>query len=330
MKRYIKYVLTQLPLLLVLAMPLDAAAGSLRGDVNGDQMVNISDVTTLIDNLLGGNGDVDFHNADVNRDGVVNISDVTLLIDYLLGGVVFAPEEEEITVNGVTFVMVPVEGGTFMMGATAEQGSDASDRARPVHQVTVSSFSIGQTEVTQDLWQAVMGNNPSNFPGGQLPVESVSWQDCQEFIAALNTLTGLNFRLPTEAEWEFAARGGNKSEGYRYAGGDNLSTVGWYSENDSWEYLRGSGVHGTHAVATRMANELMLYDMSGNVHEWCQDWYGGYETADQVDPTGPATGTARVYRGGSWYFDEWFSRISFRNSVSPGYRSYGIGLRLVL
>ena len=136
--------------------------------------------------------------------------------------------------------------------------------------------------------------------------------------------------MPTEAEWEFAARGGNKSEGYRYAGGDNLSSVGWYADNDSWEYYRGNGAHGTHAVATRMPNELLLYDMSGNVHEWCQDWYGGYEPATQVDPVGPASGTTRVYRGGSWYFDEWFSRISFRNSVSPGYRSYGIGLRLAL
>ncbi len=324
-----KNILTQLALLLLLSLPLTAtAASNVRGDVNDDGTVNISDVTSLIDYLLG-DGNVNMANADVTKDGFLSISDVTMLIDYLLGGVEFPPEQEEIFVNGVSFVMVPVEGGTFMMGATAEQGSDGSAREKPVHQVTVSSYSIGQTEVTQALWLAVMGTNSSYFSGSQNPVESVSWEECQEFIATLNALTGMNFRLPTEAEWEFAARGGNLSQGYKYAGSDDLASVGWYSGNDSWE-AKGSGAHGTHAVATRMPNELELYDMSGNVHEWCQDWYGDYTTDEQVDPTGPASGTSRVYRGGSWYFDEWFSRVSFRNSVSPGYRSHGIGLRLAL
>ena len=329
MKHDYKNRLAQLALWMAMAaMPLMAAAGNCRGDVNGDGHVTIADVSILIDGLLG-NGTMDDDAADVNRDGIVSISDVSTLIDYLLGAFEFPPEEEEFNVNGVDFVMVPVEGGTFMMGATAEQPSDASDREKPVHQVTVSSFSIGQTEVTQALWYAVMGSNPSNFIGSQQPVERVSWDDCQLFIATLNTLTGKNFRLPTEAEWEFAARGGNNSQGYRYAGGNDLSVVGWYSYNDSW-VLTGTGAHGTHEVATRMPNELNIFDMSGNVHEWCNDWYAGYSNEAVTNPTGPDSGSNRVYRGGSWYFDEWFSRVSFRNSVIPSYRSHGIGIRLAL
>ena len=323
-----------LSVLLMLAWPLSstAATGSLRGDMNGDGEVNIADVTSLIDYLLSSGLEVDPACADVNRDGAINIADVTMLIDYLLGGVEFPPDEPEekvITVGDVTFVMIPVEGGTFMMGATSEQGSDGNGRERPVHQVTLSSFYIAQTEVTQALWRAVMNDNPSYFGDPQQPVESVSWEDCQIFIATLNSLTGMVFRLPTEAEWEFAARGGNESMGYKYAGGNDPTSVAWYSYNESWE-LRGTGHHGPHNVATRSPNELMLYDMSGNVHEWCQDWYGDYSRKALTDPAGPANGTARVYRGGSWYFDEWFCRVSFRNSFSPTYRSYGIGLRLAL
>ncbi len=334
MKRNHKYnLLAIISLLMMLVWPLTASAtGSQRGDVNSDGNVNIADVTFLIDYLLSGQGEVDPASADVDRNGGINIADVTMLIDYLLGGVEFPPDEpeaEEFTVGDVTFAMVPVEGGTFMMGATSEQGSDANSRELPVHQVTVSSFYIGQTEVTQALWQAVMGDNPSYFHGPDLPVEQISWEDCQAFIAQLNRLTGCTFRLPTEAEWEFAARGGNESQGYKYAGGNDPASVAWYSYNDSWE-LRGTGYYGTHAVATRLPNELMLHDMSGNVHEWCQDWYGDYSSAAVTDPTGPAGGTGRVYRGGSWYFDEWFCRVSFRNQFSPTYRSYGIGMRLAL
>ena len=320
---------------MVLALPFGAtAASSHHGDVNGDGNINIADVTRLIDQLLGDHMEIDSEASDVNGDGAINIADVTRLIDYLLGGAELPPDEEddgllEFTVNDVTFVMVPVEGGTFMMGATSEQGSDGNERERPVHEVTLSSYCIGQTEVTQSLWQAVMGDNPSYFHGPQLPVERVSWDDCQAFIAALNELTGQAFRLPTEAEWEFAARGGNLSMGYKYAGSNDLSTVGWYSYNDAWQ-LRGPGHYGTHDVAMLDANELMINDMSGNVHEWCNDWFGDYGREAQVDPTGPAGGTSRVYRGGSWYFDEWFCRVSFRNGLAPTYRSYGIGLRLAL
>ena len=321
-----------LRLSLVLMLTLSAtvmAAGNMRGDVDDDGAVGISDVTSLIDLIMKPTLDVNTANADVDRDGVITIADVTMLVDYILGAVTFPPDEEEFTVNGVTFTMIPVEGGTFMMGATAEQGSDGNERERPVHQVALDTYFIGQTEVTQALWVAVMGYNPSHFTGELNPVENVSWEECQQFISALNELTERDFHLPTEAEWEFAARGGNESLGYKYAGGDDINNVAWYSGNDSWQ-TRGTGAYGTHAVATRMPNELMLFDMSGNVHEWCQDWFGNYSSENQTNPTGPASGTNRVYRGGSWYFDEWFCRVSFRNGVSPDYRSYGIGLRLAL
>ena len=319
---------------LMLPWPLDASASSIRqGDVNGDGNATIADATMLIDYLLGANIEINTIVADVNQDGSISIADVTMILDYLLGGIEFPPLEEEsmetFTVNGVTFVMMRVEGGTFTMGATPEQGSDASSREKPAHEVTLSSYCIGQTEVTQELWQAVMGNNPSYFVGYQHPVERVSWEDCQQFITMLNQLAERNFRLPTEAEWEFAARGGNRGMGYKYAGSNDLASVGWYSYNDSWG-SKGYGEHGTHNVATRLPNELDLFDMSGNVHEWVQDWYGGYTTGAQTDPTGPVTGSERVYRGGNWYFDEWFCRVSFRNSLIPSYTSYGIGLRLAL
>lgn len=331
MKNNHRTVTTLLALILALALSFPAlASGSIRGDVNDDGNVSIGDITSLIDYLLSGNtSSISLTCADVNCDGNVSIGDVTSLIDYLLSGEWPAEPFQTFTVNGVDFVMVPVEGGSFMMGATAEQGSDASSREKPVHQVALTSYHIGQTEVTQELWMAVMGNNPSFFSGSQLPVERVSWEDCQQFIAMLNEITNQNFRLPTEAEWEFAARGGNVSQGYKYAGSNDLSTVGWYSYNDSWE-LRGTDYYGTHVVSTRNPNELQLYDMSGNVHEWCQDRYGDYSSGEQVNPIGPSTGTTRVYRGGNWYFDEWFCRVSFRNGLSPSSSNYGIGLRLAL
>ena len=225
-------------------------------------------------------------------------------------------------VNGVQFKMVKVEGGTFQMGATLEQGSDAYDWESPVHSVTLSDYYIGQTEVTQELWQAVMGSNPSSFKdNNQRPVEAVSWNDCQEFIEKLNRLTGKNFRLPTEAEWEYAARGGSKRRGYKYSGSDNPDAVAWDYEN--------SGVK-THAVATKRANELGLYDMSGNVYEWCSDWYGDYSSNSQTNPTGASEGSYRVLRGGSWYGRARYVRVSNRNNYAPDYRNYNNGLRLAL
>ena len=231
-------------------------------------------------------------------------------------------EIETFTVNGVEFKMVRVSGGTFQMGATSEQGSDADSDEEPVHSVTLSDYYIGQTQVTQELWQVVMGNNPSEFRGdNQRPVENVSWIDCQKFIEKLNWLTGKDFRLPTEAEWEYAARGGNKSRGYKYSGSNNPDAVAWYYHNSGGK---------THPVAQKQANELGLYDMSGNVYEWCKDWYGGYSSNSQNNPTGASTGSYRVLRGGSWNSGARYVRVSYRGNYTPDDRYYMRGLRLAL
>ena len=239
-------------------------------------------------------------------------------------------------VKGVEFKMVKVQGGTFQMGATSEQGSDVWRDEKPVHSVTLSDYYIGQTQVTQELWQVVMGNNPSEFRGdNQRPVENVSWNDCQEFIEKLNRLTGKNFRLPTEAEWEFAARGGNKRNDYKYSGSNKVNDVAWYERNSSTNsvmrsfFTMGRGRR-THPVAQKQSNELGLYDMSGNVYEWCQDWYGDYSSNPQTNPTGSSTGSSRVLRGGSWYDDAWHVRVSFRYLSTPGGRVNFSGLRLAL
>ena len=224
-------------------------------------------------------------------------------------------------VNGVTFTMVYVKGGTFTMGATSEQGSDAYDNEKPTHRVTLSSFSIGQTEVTQELWEAVMGTNPSYFKGAKLPVERVSWNDCQTFITKLNSLTGQQFRLPTEAEWEYAARGGKQSRGYKYSGSNNIGDVAWYDDNSG---------DNTHEVATKAPNELGIYDMSGNMWEWCQDWYGSYSSSFQTNPAGPSLGSSRVNRGGSWVSSVGGCRVACRGYNTPGNRSSRLGLRLAL
>ena len=217
--------------------------------------------------------------------------------------------------------MVYVEGGTFTMGATSEQGSDAASDEKPAHQVTLSSFSIGKYEVTQEEWEAVMGNNPSRFKGAKRPVERVSWSDCRQFIRKLRTLTGKNFRMPTEAEWEYAARGGNKSRGYKYSGSNILDDVGWYDSNSS---------SSTHDVGQLDPNELGLYDMSGNVWEWCADWYGSYDSNSQSNPIGSSSGSYRVFRGGSWYRNARRCRVSIRSFNTPGYSYDLLGLRLAL
>ena len=181
----------------------------------------------------------------------------------------------------------------------------------------------GETEVTQELWEAVMGSNPRKFSGSQRPVERVSWNDCQEFITKLNNLTGKNFRLPTEAEWEYAARGGNKSKSYKYSGSNTIDNVAWYGSNSSSR---------THDVKTKQANELGIYDMSGNVYEWCQDRYDRkyYQNSSQTNPTGPMSGSLRVLRGGSWSYYAGNCRVSRRYHFNPGFRSNSRGLRLAL
>lgn len=229
--------------------------------------------------------------------------------------------EQTFTANGVSFKMIRVEGGTFTMGATTEQGSDAGDDEKPAHQVTLSTYYIAETEVTQELWEAVMDSNPSDFKGTNRPVEQVCWNDCKAFISKLNSLTGKNFRLPTEAEWEFAARGGNKTQGYKYSGSNSLGNVAWYTDNSGNE---------THPVKQKSPNELGLYDMSGNVWEWCQDWYGSYSSSSQTNPTGASSGSYRVIRGGGWSDSAWYCRVSGRGGNPPGHRGSYLGLRLVL
>lgn len=296
------------------------------GDVNCDGFVDITDVTDLIDYLLGStSGQFSNENADVDHDEKMTINDVTLLIDYLLGSAELQPKDNEgrtFTVNGVSFRMARVDGGTFNMGCTVEQDADADAHEAPVHAVTLSTYLIGQTEVTQELWQAVMGDNPSSFTDDdQCPVERVTWDMCQEFISRLNELTGQIFRLPTEAEWEFAARGGNKSRGYKYAGGNDLAELAWFTDNSS---------AATHPVGTKKANELGLYDMCGNVNEWCADWYGLYPEEAQTNPSGPESGKSRIYRGGSWQNAAKVCRVTRRNYFAPGAIRNYMGLRLAL
>ena len=214
-----------------------------------------------------------------------------------------------------------VSGGTFILGTTSESVS-YSDDEWPAHQVSLSSFKIAKYEVTQEEWEAVMGSNPSYFKGRKRPVENVSFNDCQIFIHKLNLLTGMQFRLPTEAEWEFAARGGNLSNHYIYAGSNDVDNVAWYSGNSGGT---------THNIGQKRPNELGLYDMSGNVWEWCFDRYGRYSSNAQTDPKGALTGSERVIRGGSWdsYFDK-VCRVSLRFSSSPEQRDRVFGLRLAL
>ena len=215
--------------------------------------------------------------------------------------------------------MVKVEAGTFMMGATPEMKNPIF-KEEPVHQVTLTKdYYIGKYEVTQALWKAVMGNNPSFNEGGNLPVERMSYTECLMFISKLNDMTGMIFRLPTEAEWEFAARGGRKSRGYQYSGGNKLSDVAWYDANSNYK---------THPVGTKLANELGIYDMSGNVAEFCHDRYETYSETPQIDPIGK--GKSLVRRGGSWREGTWFCRSSCREDQLPGDYGYTTGFRLVL
>ena len=235
------------------------------------------------------------------------------------------PTEEELLAQQqqtIDIPMVYVEGGTFTMGASSND-ADANDDEKPAHRVTVSSFYIGKYEVTQAQWKAVMGTNPSNWKGDNLPVEQVSWDDVQEFIRKLNAKTGKTYRLPTEAEWEFAARGGNSSRGYKYSGSNDLNSVVWYYDNSGSK---------THPVGTKSPNELGIYDMTGNVWEWCSDWYDSsyYSSAAQTNPKGPTSGSARVLRGGGWDNSARRCRVSGRGSSYPGIRIYYIGFRLVL
>lgn len=212
------------------------------------------------------------------------------------------------------------------MGATKEQETKAVDLdyERPIHQVTLSDYYIGETEVTQELWQSIIGDKPSVLKESGHPVENVTWDECQEFIRKLNVKTGQEFRLPTEAEWKFAARGGIKTRGYKYSGSDKLNKVAWFYDN--YDNSRNK----THNVKTKRPNELDIYDMSGNVWEWTQDWMGNYSPEAQTNPTGPSDGTERVFRGGSCFDGAWNCRVSYRYADKPDSRFFFLGMRLAM
>jgi len=226
-------------------------------------------------------------------------------------------------VNNVSFEMVFVQGGSFMMGCMLEHGGDCANEEKPPHHVILPDFYIGQFQVTQQLWQAVMGDNPSLWKGDQLPVEKVSWNDCQLFIIRLNSLIDSHFRLPSEAEWEYAARGGHKGKGTIYSGSDDPNEVAWYKNNSNMI---------THDVGGKQPNELGVYDMTGNVWEWCSDLYGDdyYKNSPEKTPAGPVTGPYRVVRGGSWYSTTAHSRLTVRDGEIPDYKDFYLGFRIAL
>jgi len=261
----------------------------------------------------------------------------TILASMILlaGGACSHFEEEpeaDFTKAQYGFEMIFVEGGTFIMGCTPEQGDNCDDREKPAHEVTLGDFYIGKYEVTQKQWREIMGTDllrqlnaktgieaPLSGKKDDYPMYYVSWEDAREFIERLNDRTGGNYRLPTEAEWEYAARGGNQSLGYKYSGSDNIGEVAWYSDNSKSV---------THPVGTKKANELGIHDMSGNVNEWVSDWYGDYSDNPQMDSGNPAGYPYRVFRSGSWFNGAWYARVSYRNAGGPRGRTGEVGFRL--
>ena len=247
--------------------------------------------------------------------------------DYIL---VSFYEPLTFTVNNVSFTMIAIEGGKFDMGSNYFE-SDNDERI--IHNVSLDDFYIGETEVTQELWEAVMGTNIGNQKdkssygtklrgaGKDFPMYYVNWYEAKEFCDILSKMTGKTFRLPTEAEWEYAARGGNKSNDYKYSGSNSLYEEAWYYDNSNNQ---------THIVKTKKPNELGIYDMSGNVWEWCEDWYADYSSDSQQNPTGSLSGTYKVIRGGSWSYGDDDCRIHNRYSNLPNYRYDDYGFRIVM
>lgn len=237
------------------------------------------------------------------------------------------------SVKGVSFEMVYVKGGTFSMGATEVQGDDAWINEKPVHSVTLSDYYIGKFEVTQELWEKVMGTTIKQqrdkedrslsllSVGSAYPMYFVNWEEAWEFCRRLSQLTGRTYVLPTEAQWEYAARGGERSKGYKYSGSNTIDNVAWYRDNSN---------SSAHPVSTKQANELGIYDMSGNVSEWCSDRYSSYSSNVQTDSIGPEISSERVFRGGGWFTDAEYCRVSFRYGYNPGYRYFDGGFRVVL
>ncbi len=228
---------------------------------------------------------------------------------------------KEFEVNGVRFQMIYVSGGRFTMGATYAHSADAYETELPAHAVELSSFYLGETEVTQALWKAVMGTNPSSVKGDNLPVDNVSWVDCWEFIRKLNRLTGAQFVLPTEAQWEYAAKGGNRHVTYKFAGHALANEVAWNFSN---------AIGRLHSVKTLKPNSLGFYDMSGNVWEWCNDFFDLYTNRSATNPTGPQTGVYRVMRGGASDEMERRCRVTCRSGTQPTNRADHLGLRLAM
>ena len=291
-------------------------------DVNGDGTVDIHDVNEMTGALLKGDKSPEY---DVNNDGRVDIGDLADTIDATIQA---APWDGVQEVKGVTFKMIPVKGGTFTMGSpNTEMGRGTNEG--PQHEVTISrDYYIGETQVTQALWIAVMGVNPSSHKGNQdLPVETVTWNDCQQFIAKLNEMTGKKFRLPTEAEWEYAARGGILSKGYMFPGCSSPQEGGkpkefiWYTSNSDGT---------TQPVAQKLPNELGIYDMGGNVFEWVSDFYKAYSSEPAIDPTGPASGSMHVYRGGAYNRPVNECRCAYRYMGVQTFKAGHVGLRLAL
>ncbi len=295
---------------------------------------NVPSANLSIDGIASGNVSssrflkTGTHTIRLNAEGYENYSR-TITVNRQNRSFHFAMTEKEelatyqnevLRVGNVSYRMKYVSGGIFTMGATSEMKRPLYWE-NPTHQVTLNSYYIGETEVTQALWNAVMGSNPSYFKGDNLPVEGVSWDNCQTFISKLNSLTGKRFRLPTEAEWEFAARGGKQSRHTQFSGSSRINDVAWYDGNSGDK---------PHPVKTKQPNELGIYDMSGNVWEWCQDWYGSYNSYAQTNPTGASTGSLRVRRGGSWGDSPGVCRSSNRFSGTPDSSYSGLGLRLVL
>ncbi len=324
-----------IPALVVLSLMLASFTAGMqyqRGDVNQDGNVSITDVTCLIDYLMSGIWPEDTIPGDtIPYD---TIPHDTIPVDTIpVDTVPPVPQNKTFTVNGVSFTMIAVQGGTFTMGATPEQGKDAEEKEKPAHDVTLSDYYISETLVTQELWEAVMeGENPSYFHDPKRPVERVSWNDCQTFIARLSLMVGQLFSMPTEAQWEYAARGGIYSLGYKYAGSNTVGDVAWYTVN-AFDGLQSSNPnYGPHVVATKMPNELGIYDMSGNVHEWCHDWSSStyYSESPAENPKGPSSGIKRIVRGGCYFSSDRACRVSSRSDAAPSTTGSNVGFRIAL
>jgi formylglycine-generating enzyme required for sulfatase activity len=295
------------------------------------------------------------HQLRISKEGFVDYTqmleikgnetaEVTATLEKLTDGKVSSADgpRRDVTIGDVTFTMIRVEGGTFTMGATSEQGNDAYDFEKPAHEVTLSTFYIGETEVTQELWEAVMGNNPTRswYQGAERPIADISWDECQTFVFRLKQKTGLSFRLPTEAEWEYAARGGNKSRGFKYSGSNDPDEVGWFAENSGKKRLKANATSKDvdkndgkpHNVKTKRPNELGIYDMSGNVREWVEDRFAAYSSSPQTNPVCHNYNSDLVHRGGGFDEKRRSCRVSDRDSRQQkiANKSENLGLRLAL